>query len=269
MANQNIKKFYQHSDKQYYYLPHAIGHGAPTTVPQDAGLMYIDVDSQTIYVSAGKSQVSDWKVVTGGGSGIDIQVNSASNPDQSYLNLVPGPGISVQNTGPGDVTFSNDNQISKIAQMSLSNTIVSTPGDGTYIDVAAQGLILNIQPEATCAFRAVIAYDVDNTSVGLTWALNGNDPDLANASINYYSYGSGGTIPTFLITTGNSTFNQPTNITGQTPNLEGNVAVIEGVYKASNNVNLTIVPSVRDDGGAVQNITVKKGSYIEYLTYSV
>jgi hypothetical protein len=260
MANQNIKKFYQHSNKQYYYLPHAVGNGAPTTIPEDAGLMYIDVDSQTIYVSAGRTNVSDWKVINGGGgSGPLLQTNSGNNLDQSILNLIPGTGISVINPSGGDVNISIDDTYGKKIYYLDSNVTVSTDGSGTYMST---GIGIPIELNNVYSFRAVIAYNVSTTTIGLAWAVD-NTTDLLPWALNYYSFGSASAANQFGINTGNSTFNEPAIVPGQTAKADGNVAIIEGVYTAGLSGTLNV--TVRDDGTFSQNVTILRGSYIEYI----
>jgi hypothetical protein len=261
MANQNIKKFYQHSNKQYYYLPHAVGNGAPTTIPEDAGLMYIDVDSQTIYVSAGRANVSDWKVINGGsGSGPVLQTNGTNNDDQSILNLLASTGISLTNDpGTGDVNIGIDDTYGKKIYYVDSTVTISTDGAGTYVSTGAG---IPIEINNVYSFRAVIAYNVSTTTIGLAWAVD-NTADPVPFALNYYSFGSSSAANQFGINTGNSAFNEPAIVPGQTAKADGNVAIIEGVYYASQPGNLNV--TVRDDGTFSQNVTIVRGSYIEYI----
>jgi hypothetical protein len=267
MANQNIKKFYQHSNKQYYYLPHAVGHGAPTTIPEDAGLMYIDVDTQDIYVSAGKSNVADWQLINGGsGPVLNVYTNTVPNQSQVQLDLTSGTGINITNPVGGVVQFDIDPATVKQFIYSNQGGSVTTDGGGTYVDIGVPELILTTEINYIYSFRAMITYRVSNTAVGLTWALNGSDP--APTRVSYYSYGSGTTTNSFFITTGNSTFNQPTTFPGVTPNAAGNIAIIEGTYIPSID-GQSITVSVRDDGGFPQTVTIDPGSYIEFIKYPV
>ena len=267
MANQNIKKFYQHSNKQYYYLPHAVGHGSPFTIPEDAGLMYIDIDTQDIYVSAGKSSVSDWQLINGGsGPVLNVYTNTNPNLSQTQLDLTNGTGINITNPVGGVVQFDLDPNTVK--QFIYSNQVgsVTTDGAGTYVDIGIPELVLSTDENYIYSFRAMITYRVGNTAVGLTWALNGTDP--APTQLSYYSYGSGNTTNSFFITTGNSSFNEPTTFPGVTPNAAGNIAIIEGTYIPSL-ASQSITVSVRDDGASTQTVTIDPGSYIEFIKYPV
>ena len=41
-----------------------VGSGAPTSTPEASGVVYVDVDTQTIYISAGITSSADWIVVS-------------------------------------------------------------------------------------------------------------------------------------------------------------------------------------------------------------
>jgi hypothetical protein len=69
MENKNIKKFYQQAPKPFNYVPSDLVSGGPVLPPTMSGLMRIDPDSGDIWVSAGNTLVSDWKLITGGGGG--------------------------------------------------------------------------------------------------------------------------------------------------------------------------------------------------------
>jgi hypothetical protein len=69
MENPNIKKFYQQSTKPFNYVPSDLVEGFPTIPPIMSGLMRIDPEAGNIWISAGNTLVSDWKLITGGGGG--------------------------------------------------------------------------------------------------------------------------------------------------------------------------------------------------------
>lgn len=69
MENKNIKKFYQQAPKPFNYVPNDLVSGSPVLPPTMSGLMRIDPDSGDIWISAGNTLVSDWKLITGGGGG--------------------------------------------------------------------------------------------------------------------------------------------------------------------------------------------------------
>lgn len=69
MENKNIKKFYQQAAKPFNYLPNDLVDSAPTIPPVMSGLMRIDPEAGSIWISAGNTLVSDWKLITGGGGG--------------------------------------------------------------------------------------------------------------------------------------------------------------------------------------------------------
>jgi hypothetical protein len=259
MANKNIKKFYQNSDRQYNYVPHAVGHGAPTTIPQDAGLMYIDVDSQTIYVSAGKSNVSDWKVVTGGGgSSITLSTNGTVNNDQTALNLQEGTGIALTDNGSGQVTIQNTAAGKSIINLTEDRAITlssswSNSGGNFEIPITAGNIY---------SFRMFCIYNIFNTAYGTKWAVDSGTGAVAG-NLGYYSYNSSNVQTSFTFNTANSTFNEPTNAAGTTFMGNGNIAIIEGFFNATENGFL--FPSVANDGGVGSTaLTLRKGSYIEY-----
>ena len=259
MANQNIKKFYQHSNKQYYYLPHAVGHGSPFTIPEDAGLMYIDVDTQDIYVSAGRTNVSDWKIVTGGGgSSITLSTNGTVNNDQTALNLQEGTGIALTDNGLGQVTIENTAAGKSIINLTTDRAITlssswSNFGGNFEIPLTAGNIY---------SFRMFCIYNIANTAYGTKWAID-SGTTAAIDSLGYYSYNTSNVQTSFTFNAANSSFNEPTNAAGTTFMENGNIAIIEGFFNATENGFL--FPSVTNDGGGGSTaLTLRKGSYIEY-----
>lgn len=230
MANPNIKKFYQHSNKQYYYLPHAVGHGAPTTIPEDAGLMYIDVDTQDIYVSAGKSSVSDWKVVTGGGgSSITLSTNGTVNPDQTALNLQEGTGISLVDNGSGQVTISST-LYTKVQTAPVDVTI-----DGTFTDVPELFFIPEIGKSYT--FKAVLHYNIADPSYGSGWTI-----DLGTSTFSYTGWYNQYWDSTSLVQYINLNSASPLPpLTSTSKAAESNIAIIEGVLTECSNIGPFVV----------------------------
>ena len=261
MANKNIKKFYQHSNKQYYYLPHAIGHGAPITIPEDAGLMYIDIDSGNAYVSTAKSQTSDWKMITGGSGGsIIVSTNGVNNPEQGLLNLQEGTGITLTDDGLGTVTIESSNAINTKSVVNLTtDRTISLSSSWTDF---SNSLEIPVEFGKIYSFRMFCIYDIDNTNYGTKWAVNSN----ANAlGLGYYSYNSPalGVQTSFFYNTANTTFNEPTNAAGTTSMASSNIAIIEGFFQPDTTDFL--FPSVANDGGGgTAGLTLRKGSYIEY-----
>ena len=69
LENPNIKKFYQQAPRPFNYVPNDLVSGNPTIPPMMSGLMRIDPNSGNIWISAGNTLVSDWKLITGGGGG--------------------------------------------------------------------------------------------------------------------------------------------------------------------------------------------------------
>lgn len=89
MENKNIKKFYQQAPKPFNYVPSDLVSGSPVLPPTMSGLMRIDPDSGDIWVSAGNTLVSDWKLITGGGGG-------GNGITQLTGEVTAGPGIGTQ-----------------------------------------------------------------------------------------------------------------------------------------------------------------------------
>jgi hypothetical protein len=56
-----IKKFWQLGSTSSARVPHFSGTGAPTTPPNEAGLLYLDNENKNIYISVGMSLSDlDW-----------------------------------------------------------------------------------------------------------------------------------------------------------------------------------------------------------------
>jgi hypothetical protein len=89
LENSNIKKFYQQSAKPFNYVPNDLVDGAPVLPPVMSGLMRIDPNTGNIWISAGNTLVSDWRLITGGGGGGGV------------TSIIAGTNISITSTGPG------------------------------------------------------------------------------------------------------------------------------------------------------------------------
>lgn len=145
LENANIKKFYQQSAKPFNYVPNDLVDGAPVLPPSMSGLMRIDPNTGNIWISAGNTLVSDWRLITGGGGGggaIAIQYNG--NPISAaatVLNFVGGLTVSgdplvtidiptgpviFKNTSPGNIIKNTTLQEVTYSQLIPENTV--TPG---------------------------------------------------------------------------------------------------------------------------------------------
>lgn len=252
MLNKNIKKFYQHSNKQYYYLPHAIGHGAPTTIPEDAGLMYIDIDSGNAYVSTAKSQVSDWKMITGGSGGsLLLQTNSTNNADQTLLDLQEGTGITLTDNGTGGVI------IETIAPVP---NVIFTPGQPVNLAswTTITNFIIPVSIGKSYTFKAVILYTVANAATdGSSWAVNGNG---------HFSVGS------YICTWNNAAgIYSEMGDTGTTPNptldsitAKNNTAIIEGTFSTADTSGTISIDAYFTSTGFSSPGTILPGSMLTY-----
>jgi len=89
LENSNIKKFYQQSAKPFNYVPNDLVDGAPVLPPVMSGLMRIDPNTGDIWISAGNTLVSDWRLITGGGGG------------GAVTSIIAGTNVSITSTGPG------------------------------------------------------------------------------------------------------------------------------------------------------------------------
>lgn len=181
MENKKIKKFYQHYNKQYYYLPHALGTGAPTSIPEDAGLMYIDISNGDIYISVAKSQVSDWKLITNtSGSSVQLKTNGNLNPEQNILDLQQGKNVVLTDNGLGTVTIdANPGQSTLMLDFDeLIQDAVST--------VKQTSLFFDTEVGKSYSFKALISYKTSgNPTIGLSW---GAWDALGTYSYNSYYY---------------------------------------------------------------------------------
>jgi hypothetical protein len=101
MENPNIKKFYQQSAKPFNYVPNDLVDGAPGIPPLMSGLMKIDPSTGNIWISAGNTLVSDWKLITGGGGGGTYTVDNG-------LTESPVGNFQLGGTLISDVTIEGD-----------------------------------------------------------------------------------------------------------------------------------------------------------------
>jgi hypothetical protein len=122
------KKFYQNSSKPVNYVPNVLVSNAPLYPPTMSGLMHIDPTSGDIWLSAGNTLVTDWRLITGGGgvSGtISIQYNGTPvSAAATILNFVGATSVSgdpnVTVTIPtGPVIFKNTS-----VGASVKNTLI-------------------------------------------------------------------------------------------------------------------------------------------------
>lgn len=148
MENKNIKKFYQQAPKPFNYVPSDLVSGSPVLPPTMSGLMRIDPDSGDIWVSAGNTLVSDWKLITGGGGGgggtytasnglTETPANNfklggtLTDPDTFILTGVNNLGIirtgAVGVAGPPFSVFSDDGNFTTAQITSIDNTAIGSP----------------------------------------------------------------------------------------------------------------------------------------------
>lgn len=263
IENKNIKKFYQQSPKPFNYVPSDLVEGPPQQPPQMSGLMRINPDTGDIWISAGKSLVSDWRLITGGGGGssITLQTNNVTNPDQTTLNLVNGSGMQIVDLGGGTIEFST---------LATGKTVIPLTEDRpltlTSDWIAFSGLALDVEQGYAYSFRIFCVYDIDDPAYGTRWAVNSGD--ASPITLAYYSYCSGSTQTSFIYNTVNTTYNEPANVSGTTFSATGNIAIIEGLFTPSQPDTLRIT-AVNDGGGGSATLTLKAGSYIEYIQTAV
>lgn len=269
MANKNIKKFYQNADKQYYYLPHALGHGAPTTVPEDSGLMYIDIDADNIYVSVAKSQVSDWKLLTGGSGGsVLFQTDDLDNTNQNLLNLkTVDSRVLINYDAFGATTFElTPESVKKIILVKTDETVSAQD----YLSVgytSFTSLDIPVTVGYGYSFRTFCTYDVNTTGYSILWAVSGGDP-----SPNYLGYSvryPGSTVNQTLFSNSLTTFNATTDQTGSIVSTTGNMAIIEGLYYPSQNDTLRVSVAHEDGQAGAASVKLKAGSYVEYIEFQL
>jgi hypothetical protein len=146
MENKNIKKFYQQSAKPFNYVPNDLVDSDPTIPPVMSGLMRINPDTGDIWVSAGNTLVSDWKLITGGGGGgggvSSIDVNGGTGISVSPAGPITTSGtFTVTNTAPDQtVTFVNGTGIS-VTGLYPNFTITNSAPGVTY--TASNGIVQN------------------------------------------------------------------------------------------------------------------------------
>ncbi len=192
MENKNIKKFYQQAPKPFNYVPSDLVSGSPVLPPTMSGLMRIDPDSGDIWVSAGNTLVSDWKLITGGGGGgnqglqdvitfnpvltTDNTVNvggnafTFSNTSNFTVNSTSKINIGVAGTSklgmsPGSVTLEESSGVNT-SIVNISDSAINiasglkTAGDPTGISVNPEAILIlkpliNAADDVTAAFAGV------------------------------------------------------------------------------------------------------------------
>jgi len=265
--NISRKKFYQNASKPANYVPNVLVGTAPAFPPTMSGLMQIDPATGDIWISAGNELVSDWKLITGGGGGtaITLQTNGTDNGDQTLLNLRAntGSGITLEDDGSGTVLISSDaaavkrvNSLQSLQNIPLLNLL-------TYQNI--DGLSFNVVAGSTYSFRFIINYSVSGTGNGVAFSINGP----ANSFLNYYMLsnptgaGPAAFVQTLYLTTYDA---PPTGTYGTSFSADANFTIIEGTLSPT--VGGAVFARITSDGQA-GNCFVQRGSYVEYLEIPV
>ena len=262
MENKNIKKFYQQAPKPFNYVPSDLIEGSPTIPPSMSGLMKINPTTGDIWVSAGNTLVSDWKLITGGGGGttITLQTNGTDNGDQTLLNLRANgaSGIILEDDGAGTVLFETDIASTKRVRLLPANTTIPLLGQTTYTNIPS--LVFNVLANHVYSFKFLINYAVTGTGNGVAFSING----VANSFLNYYmlsnptTTGPGAFIQTLYLTSYNA---PPTGTYGSSFSATANFTIIEGIVSPT--VDGAIGATIISDGQA-GNCFISAGSYVEY-----
>ena len=262
MDNKNIKKFYQLAPRPFNYVPNDLVDSSPSIPPTMSGLMRINPATGDIWVSAGNTLVSDWKLITGGGGGtsLTLQTNGTDNGDQTLLNLFSSDGsISLASDGAGGVDFSvtaPNIPAKKIEVAGTDETVILTTTLATLGNVEMPALL-----GYTYSFRIFCAFDIDDTGYATRWAVKA--PDTTPIYLGYSTSAPGSTIGAFIYNSSVTTFGGTTNAAGTTVSATGNIAIIEGIYTPSEDTTLRITVTNEGQAGST-NLTLKAGSYIEY-----
>jgi len=139
LENPNIKKFYQQAPRPFNYVPNDLVSGNPTIPPMMSGLMRIDPNSGNIWISAGNTLVSDWKLITGGGGGGTYNGDQGVYKDTS---LTPETFMLGTPSGlQGTVSFLQDRFIDvdtfRLQLEGTSNVLRLITGGGIPVDTSA------------------------------------------------------------------------------------------------------------------------------------
>jgi hypothetical protein len=250
MDNSNIKKFYQQAARPFNYVPNDLVEATPSIPPTMSGLMKINPATGDIWVSAGNTLVSDWRLITGGGGGttITLQTNGSDNGSQTLLNLRAsgGSGIVLEDNGVGTVLISADNP--NLKQFFNGQSILINAFDTTYKNVTNSTWV--VQAAKTYKFKFTIPFLVEPVGVGLNWSLSSTDVTFGNLNFTVTnptaSNASG-----IVVTNGASYSHAVTNPSATSPTNANTVmalAIIEGTVEVTSSG--TIYPVVQADGFA-------------------
>lgn len=193
MENPNIKKFYQQSAKPFNYVPSDLVDGAPSIPPVMSGLMRIDPDAGNIWISAGNTLVSDWKLITGGGGGGGV------------TSIIAGTNISITSTGPGGTgavtinsagggsTYNADQGIYKNTSLSPERFQLGAPiGEGSAVKFLVDREIYTDKSTLNFIGAPVSKNIIDITGTNGTSTASGVYVDFSNANKSNAFYGSVG-----------------------------------------------------------------------------
>jgi hypothetical protein len=258
MENPNIKKFYQQSAKPFNYVPNDLVEGYPTIPPIMSGLMRIDPEAGNIWISAGNTLVSDWKLITGGGGGssITIATNGTSNPIQNYLNLQQGTGITLTDDGTGTVTIDSASS----TQVIMLDSNITFNADN--IDQSLGILYFNTVLGKSYSFKAIISYSVsNNTIVGTDWGGHETGSGQYASEVYYSQVWPTAGVKTYASKSINIPVSATTYLT-TTYSAGYNVAIVEGVLtNAKQPGTVSIMGAAKTTGGTLgETVTVYAGS---------
>lgn len=230
LENSNIKKFYQQSAKPFNYVPNDLVDGVPVLPPVMSGLMRIDPSAGNIWISAGNTLVSDWKLITGGGGGGTYTADNGLTENPTGNFQLGGTLIS-DVTIQGDkfiflidslgefgvaardkISFASDNGSGGLGQFFLDTTAGQTvwqydDGAGGVTSMEMTGAKMYIRtPSYSTAANGSSLRLVDNTTGEVEFSSSGGAPLFlaANQDVNV---GSGYNIIndlTFPLVTGKS-----------------------------------------------------------------
>lgn len=258
------KKFYQNARKPVNYVPNVLVSNAPVYPPTMSGLMHIDPTSGDIWLSAGNTLVTDWRLITGGGGGssINLQVNGVENIDQTLLNLRAngGSGIIIEDVGSSVLFSLEESSVKRIRGLS-ANVNIALLGLTTFTSVP--GVFFNVEAGKTYTFRFLINYAVTATGNGVAFSINGS----AFNFLNYYmlsapTFGAGGV---FVQTLNITNYNTPLGSFGSTIAPDANFVIIEGNVTPGigGAISLTIISD-----GQAGTCTINSGTHVEYVAFS-
>jgi hypothetical protein len=254
--NISRKKFYQNASKPANYVPNVLVGTAPAFPPTMSGLMQIDPSTGDIWISAGNELVSDWRLITGGGGGTSLvlETNGVTNGDQALLNLrdTGGSGISgviLEDGGSGTVFVSLNPSVVKTVNPLTANVTIPLFNQTTFINVP--GFAFNVVAGQVYSFKFLINYAVTAPGNGVGFSING----VSNDFLNYYMLSA----PT---TGAANAFVQNLNLTSYNtapPSIEGIVSAT-----ASGAVSASIISD-----GQAGNCFIAMGSYVEYIAIPI